>query len=278
VIQLHGTLLIPKARIDLPQIEAPVQASPDVVVVDQPEAMPRLPRWRVLSEVVVTFGEDVRVTGYGFSGRLGGRIVVVEPASGGTIGRGELQVLEGKYEAYGQDLTIEEGRLLYGNAPINTPGIEFRAVRHLPDTKVGIIASGRLKQPEVRLYSDPPMDDTDVLAYLILGRAMETAGGEDAALLQRAAVSLGVGTELARDIASEVGVDVVNVEASAEHSEAALVLGKYLSPRLYVQYAVGFWESWNTWQVLYRLGNHWTLKAESGTVQSGVDVLYTIEK
>jgi translocation and assembly module TamB len=235
----------------------------------------------VISEVSVRFGDDVRVTGYGFSGRIGGQIVVVEPAGGGAVGRGELQVLDGKYEAYGQDLSIEQGRLLYGNAPLNNPGIEFRAVRDVsPEVKVGIVATGRLKKPEVRLYSDPAMDDSEVLAYLVLGRPLETASEEEADVLQRAALSLGVagGTRVAREIASEVGVDVVDVEASTQSSEAALVLGKYLSPRLYVQYAVGLWEAGSAWQMRYRLGTNWTIEAESGSVQSGVDVLYTIEK
>jgi translocation and assembly module TamB len=113
----------------------------------------------------------------------------------------------------------------------------------------------------------------------VLGRALETASKEEAGLLQEAALSLGLagGTRLAREIAGEFGVDVVQVEASTQRQQASVVLGKYLSPKLYVQYAVGLWEAEDTLRVRYRLTEHWTLEAQSGT-QSGADLLYTIEK
>ncbi|HLP31540.1 MAG TPA: translocation/assembly module TamB domain-containing protein, partial [Geothrix sp.] len=306
-IHLQGLVVIPKARINLPELAPPVQASSDVVVVDRGEAEARQRPWTVISEVTVRFGDDVRLAGYGLAGRLAGELLVVEPAGGGAVGRGELQILEGKYTSYGQDLTIEEGRLLYGNAPLNNPGIQFRAVRQLEEVKmggeevkVGVTVAGRLKKPEVRLYSEPAMDDTDILSWLVLGRPLDTVTADESGMLQRAAVSLGLvgGTELARRVGDQAGLDVVNIQpvqttsaggtatngtttngaaTGAQPYQAALVLGKYLSPRLYVQYAVGLWDAGNTWEMRYLLDKNWTIKAESG-LQSGLDLLYTIEK
>jgi translocation and assembly module TamB len=301
-IHLQGLVVIPQARINLPELAPPVQSSSDVVVVDRGETEARQRPWTVISEVTLRFGDDVRLAGYGLAGRLAGELLVVEPAGGGALGRGELQILEGKYTSYGQDLTIEEGRLLYGNAPLNNPGIQFRAVRELEEVKVGVTVAGRLKKPEVRLYSEPAMDDTQILAWLVLGRPLETVTADETGMLQRAAVSLGLvgGTELARQIGDQAGLDVVNIQpvqtttsagstatnggtttngaaTGAQPYQAALVLGKYLSPRLYVQYAVGLWDAGNTWEMRYLLNKNWTIKAESG-LQSGLDLLYTIEK
>src|SRR5690606_36444540 len=105
------------------------------------------------------------------------------------------------------------------------PGIDFRAVRREETVTVGIMATGRLRSPNVQLYSEPPMEDSQILSWLVLGRPIDDASREEADLLQRAAVSLGLagGQRIAENIAGEFGVDVVQVEASTQRQEASLV-------------------------------------------------------
>jgi translocation and assembly module TamB len=55
------------------------------------------------------------------------------------------------------------------------------------------------------------------------------------------------------------------------------VLGRYLSPRLYVSYGVSLVESINTIKAHYTLGDHWAIRTEAGTNQSA-DLVYTIER
>ncbi|MDH3387670.1 MAG: translocation/assembly module TamB domain-containing protein, partial [Gammaproteobacteria bacterium] len=59
--------------------------------------------------------------------------------------------------------------------------------------------------------------------------------------------------------------------------QASLVVGRYLSPRLYVSYGVGLIESINTLNLRYQITEKWQLEAESGEHQ-GADFLYTIER
>ena len=60
-------------------------------------------------------------------------------------------------------------------------------------------------------------------------------------------------------------------------NETSLVLGRYLSPRLYVSYGVGLAEAINTIKMRYTIGDHWTVKTEAGT-QRSADLVYTIER
>ena len=60
-------------------------------------------------------------------------------------------------------------------------------------------------------------------------------------------------------------------------NETSLVLGRYLSPRLYVSYGVGLVEAINTVKMRYTIGDHWTIKTEAGT-QRSADLVFTIEK
>ena len=60
-------------------------------------------------------------------------------------------------------------------------------------------------------------------------------------------------------------------------NETSLVLGKYLSPRLYVSYGISLTESLNTLKLRYSLNDRWTVKTEVGEAR-GADLVYTIEK
>ena len=42
------------------------------------------------------------------------------------------------------------------------------------------------------------------------------------------------------------------------------MLGRYLSPRLYVSYGISLTEQLNTFKLRYTLGDHWTIKTEVG--------------
>ena len=55
------------------------------------------------------------------------------------------------------------------------------------------------------------------------------------------------------------------------------MLGKYLSPRLYVSYGVSLTESINTIKMRYTLNDHWTIKTEAGK-ERAADLVFTIEK
>jgi translocation and assembly module TamB len=55
------------------------------------------------------------------------------------------------------------------------------------------------------------------------------------------------------------------------------VLGKYLSPRLYVSYGLSLTESVYTIKMRYTINDHWTIKTEAGQEYAG-DLDFTIEK
>ena len=59
--------------------------------------------------------------------------------------------------------------------------------------------------------------------------------------------------------------------------ETALVLGKALSPRLYIRYALGLLDREGSVQLNYRLTDRISVETESGTHQSA-DVLYRLER
>ena len=205
-----------------------------------------------------------------------------EPARG-TSGRGEIRLVGGRYKAYGQNLQIETGRLLFNGGSLAQPGVDLRAVRKpSEDVTVGVKVRGLLEAPLFEIFSEPPMPQQEQLAWLLLGRPLGGgADGSERSMIANAALSLGLGrgNALAQGARSKLGLDSISLSAEDGQSsdQAMLTVGKYLSPKLYVSYGVGLFQPGQVLRMLYDLGRGFKLSTESG-VATGGDLLYTFER
>lgn len=278
---LTGEVRVPQAEIEIAEREeGPVAASEDVVFVsDREEEEEAGDGLALTARVRVILGGDVEVSVFGLNAEPTGSLLLVQRPGQETRATGELEVEDGTFKAYGQDLTIERGRLIFAG-PVDNPGIDLRAFRKANDgTVAGIEARGTLEEPEVSLWSDPPMTQTEQLSYLLLGRPLDRAQPEEGDQLARAATALGLrgGNLLAKRLGARFGLEEARIESGETLDEASLVLGKYLSPDLYVSFGIGLFEPVNTFRIRYLLSDKWTLQAETGAGTSA-DVLYTVER
>ena len=175
---------------------------------------------------------------------------------------------------------IERGRLFYVGGPLLDPGIDVRAYRKVVEDNVtaGINARGTLRAPEVTVWADPTMSDSEALSYLLLGRPLESTNEQDGSMLANAATSLGIrgGNLLAKKLGAALGLQEASIVPGDTLQEAAFVIGKYLSPRLYLSYGIGLFDASSTLRVRYLVSQRLHLEAQTGARTSG-DVLYTLE-
>ncbi len=282
---LKGTLTVPRAEIKLKQgADTGVGPSSDQVIVNaagqKPEPVESL---KIATEVKLALGHKVSLEGYGLKTRLEGEVTAVDTPGRDTLGYGELRLEDGRYKAYGQDLEIETGKLLFNGGPIAKPGLEIRAVRHPTDeVKVGIYVRGTLERPVLTLYSEPTMTQQQQLSWLLLGQPLEqSSSSQDRSALGGAAVALGLGggSALAQNFQKGLGLDEISLGSDpGETSEQArLTVGKYLSPKIFVSYGVGLFQPGQVFKLLYDLGRGFKLSTESGTYTGG-DLLYSVER
>lgn len=99
-------------------------------------------------------------------------------------------------------------------------------------------------------------------------------------MLQNAAAALAMseGNKLTKGISDAVGVDEFKLASGASPKDAAFVIGKYLSPDLYVSYGVGLFEAVNTFKLRYRLSKRLYFESSSTSTSSGADLTYTTER
>jgi len=126
------------------------------------------------------------------------------------------------------------------------------------------------------------MPQQEQLSYLVLGNAPGESSGGESSLLARAGLALGLkgGNYLAENFGSRLGVDEIGLESSdtGEGEQASLVIGKYLSPRLYLSYGIGLLEPVSTVRLEYAITRSLEFVTESSGAQTGGDVIYTIER
>ncbi len=273
---LAGTLAIPRARIDLERLEGGVAASPDVVVIDDPAPPDPARPWR--ARVRVELGDEVRLNGFGFDGRLAGRLDVRQRQGARATATGQLDVT-GNYSAFGQRLTIREGHLRYAASPLDEPTIDLRAERTVRGETVALSVTGSALAPTARVVGAPGMSEQDALALLVTGRPLRASGSGDRDALSGAVSALGIvgGDLLAGKLRGSLGLDEFGVSSDTALDGEAFTIGKYLSPRLFVGYGIGLMTRGEVFTVRFLVTDRLDIEASSGQTRRA-EVNYRIER
>ncbi len=280
---LSGRLQVDEGLIDFTRSDAP-SLSDDVHVVRTTDAAPgsslapvapaRAMRSLVL-DLRVDLGTGLRIRGHGLDTGLRGELHITSPA-GRLAVNGTVSTANGSFDAYGQKLTIDRGQVIFSGS-IESPRLDIVATRPNLDVRVGVAVSGTTANPRVRLFSEPEMSEIDKLSWLVMGRASSGLGRGDTALLQRAALALlaGEGGGPTDKITQALGLDEISLSQSeGAVSDTVISLGKQLSRRWYVGYERGLNATAGTWQLIYRIAQRFTLRAQSG-LDNSIDLIWT---
>ena len=281
--EVEGEVKIPKARISPREITTTVNTSPDERIVGLPDVEDTEPSTadRVTSRVKVVLGDAVRVDTYGLKARLDGSVTVSTVPDDVPRGNGVIRVVEGQYKAFGQDVRITRGTLTLQRLAAQRAGARHRG--RAQDQGRRHHGGGQRARDDRRNLSSrsprtPSMSSNEALSYLLTGRSIDTLQSGEAANVNQAAESLAVsgGGLLLGGLGTRLGLDEVSVERTGD-DDTSVVLGKALSPKLFVSYGISIAEAINTIKLRYTLNERWSLKAEAGIEQSA-DIEYRIER
>ncbi|MFN3703693.1 translocation/assembly module TamB domain-containing protein [Thermomonas sp.] len=278
-LEVRGTVAVPEADLHLERLDMGVSASPDVVVLDpaDPQKAAAAPLALDL-DIAVALGERVRIDGYGLTGTLGGNLRVRQPPGQAMRATGALDV-GGRYRAYGQDLQITRGRLVWSNTAVGDPLLDIRAQREIGEVVAGVQVSGRASAPQASVWSNPAMSQSEALAYLTLGRPLPSLSSREMQQLDvaKSALNTGVGL-LTAQLGARIGLDDAGVSTSRALGAEVLGIGKYLSPKLYVSYGVSLLGTGQVVTLKYLLRKGFDIQIESSTVENRASVNWRTEK
>lgn len=313
---ISGSILIPYAQIKLQTFNNSLSLPDEVVYKKQKEESPSFIA-NTPMDVTIEMGEHVALDVKGLKGHLDGTLTIKQQPQGAMNAYGELSVRDGIYKAYGQDLSIKQGQLIFTGGPIDNPGISLRAAKKINNTPtytsasqlfdfnsgnlqsvnlgdtitLGVEVSGRLIKPQIQLYSEPAIfSQADILSMLVLGRPASQANKAGGQLLLAAISSMNVGgtntTQLLEQLKQTSGLDF-NVQTNTNYNQltntvsdsTAFVVGKSLSKRLYLSYNIGLSQNDpNLLTLKYILNTFFSIQVSTSNTSSAIDVLYTSSK
>lgn len=282
-IRITGSTEIPWARGAFKTLpESATKVSSDVILVEgktaQSLTLSQKNNIPILSNVILYFGDDVRFSGFGLDSQLSGKIHVLKEENRQTLTTGFVAVSQGKYKAYGQELAIERGRLIFQGAYDN-PGLDIRALRVTDTVTAGLDIGGTLQNPKSRVFAIPAKTDSEAMAILLTGKSLTQSSAADAYALMSAISSLGMekGQMMTADIQKFFRIDEVEIKSGKSLEQSSLWIGKYLTPKLLIRYVVGLFDQAFGIGIRYQLSEKLRIEATSGKTQS-VDVIYKIER
>ena len=277
VTRISGELVVPYADIvarEVPQSAA--SPSPDVVV-HQADVAEVDTRRRIEVDVRAALGDNVKVAAFGLTTGITGAVQLRGGSDEPFAGFGRLTLVGGRYKAYGQDLDIERGELIF-NGPLDNPQLDVRAIRRTPDVIAGIQLSGTPTQLRSNVFSEPALSESEALSYLLTGRPLASASDSgDGDMLNAAAFALGVSSagSIVSEIRAGLGLETLAIEGGPE--DGRLIAGKRINDRLLIEYGYGLVDNLGTLLLRYRLSDRITLESRTGTV-SNFDIVYSVKK
>ncbi len=284
--ELTGDIFVPKALLTPEEMKDSVNVSGDVIYTDQ-EQEEKISRWPLDSDLRVKLGDDVQIDGYGLKGRLLGSLAVRDTSDTFMSGRGELTLKDGIFSIYGRSMAVDRGRILFSGGPVDNPVIDARALQSIKEKRVagndliiGVDVSGNLQDLEYKLFSDPSMDESDILAYMVVGHSRSASNKDEGSILEAAASVFGLeeGAGMVNTLADLLPVDEMHLEGTKKEGTMSLVVGKKLTDNLFIGYDHNFFDQKGEFRLSYDLGYGFSAVTRSSANSNGADIFYSIDK
>jgi translocation and assembly module TamB len=205
---------------------------------------------------------------------------------------GTVNLLNGRYEAYGQQLDIERGILNFQGL-LENPALNILALRKGLPVEAGVEITGFAQAPQIRLVSEPNVPDAEKLSWLVLGRPPTQEGSDTGVLMAAVGAIFGNQSGAAsQQIKDSFGIDeisvrsgtpgqlqamnsrVVSMRSSTAATSQVFAVGKQLSNRLRLSYeqAIGGVDS--LVRLTFKVTDKISVVGTSGT-DAALDVFYS---
>ncbi len=282
-LTIDGAIAIPYADITVEEVPASAAApSRDARVIRAAEPERRRDALTVISNIRLQLGDDVSFKAFGLETQLDGQLRLYTTADNQLpYLDSNLRSRAGSFSAFGRQLAIERGVLVFSGVPDN-PTVDVRAVRKLryqgQDVTVVVRLSGPLQAMRTRLSGEPAMSESDALSYLVLNRPARRDDTGEAEQLSAAAMALGLINLLPQTetLRTKLGFDEIGFEGSTQET-SAITAGRRIGDDFYIRYSYGLFDRIGRFIIRYDIGRGFSLEAGSGQEQT-IDLLYSIDR
>lgn len=309
---LGGKILVPFAEIHPVDFRSTSTLPSDVVIVNRHSVVTSVPT-NVALRVQVILGQRVNLQYRDLKTKLQGSITIAGAEGEPMTASGEFRIDDGTYRAYGRNLNIQQGRLIYAGNLLTNPGISLRASQTLKtvgmsntsqfDSRpiyagsgtvtVGIAVSGVIDKPRITLFSDEPgLSQGDILSYLLFGHPQgQISDAASAALMSVASDMYGDKAQNpVNSLQNKLGLNELGFGSMEYYDTTAIGnnqdpmqkaatvnVGRNFGRNLSLHYSVGLFKQIQVFSLRYQIDRHFAIQTETSTMENGGDLLYQLE-
>jgi translocation and assembly module TamB len=290
VVQIGGKVLVPKAFVAINTVDESVTASRDVRVMDAEDEKKKL-ALPLRGSALIELGEEVGIDSFGLQGQVRGRVTIADLATWPPSGKGELLLQKGMYVIRERTLDISRGRFFFLGGSLSNPGIDVLAQKKVKNKVVGVLVSGTVNDMDLKLFSDPPLPESQILTELLAGQPLAKKKSPDAdgasSPEERRPVHKVVGNIFSQledqfalnNIYMEQGSQYAgSSRSSAQTSDISVMIGRELFTDLFISYGYDPFRADGIFKARYDLWKGFSVETEVGAEQTGADLLWSIEK
>lgn len=282
-IDLTGKISIPTAKIKVESLPpSTVDVSSDEVMLDAnlQEIEPQSSVMKINTKVFVSLGDKVSIDAFGLVARLSGGVYVTQTNKGLTV-NGQINIPQGRFKAYGQDLIVRKGEIIFAG-PADQPRLNIEAIRNPESIENNVVAgirvTGLADDPKAEVFSEPTMSQQEALSYLLRGQGLESGDQSENDMMTALLIGLGTaqGGQFIGSLGDTVGIKNLSLDTQGVGDSQKVVVSGYILPNLQLKYGVGIFDALATFTLRYRLLPRLYLEAVSGVEQT-VDLIYQFE-
>ncbi len=233
---VQGQVLIRRAEVNLSVALPPSIATLDVEdgSEDGPDPAQQAEPSRIALDVTVDAPGQIFVRGRGLDSEWQGNVKVTGTAVQPIVSGG-FSARRGRIDVIGKGFDLDQSSIKFFGGETIDPMLGIRGVHEGDDITVIALLEGPSSKPEIKLESQPPLPEDEVLSRLLFGKTASSLSPLEAAQLAASASELaggGSGLDVLGTIRDFVGVDVLEVDTSGD--AAAVKAGSYVADGVFV--------------------------------------------
>jgi len=256
---LTGTIDVERAVLRLPPFIAPTEpvahADPTIEVVGmrqslEPAAQASPPETtlddRLRLDVAVRLPGNAWIRRHDANVEVSGDLRLTKAPHGTLRTHGNLDSRRGWYAFQGRRFTLRAGTVTFPESG-EEPSVDITGAYRADEYSVIAQVKGPSSKPELTLWSEPALDQADILSVLLFGKPVGRLNGAQAASLQEQTVGLAGGYavgQLGASVRDALGLDTLDVELpQGAAGDGQFRVGRNITRDVFVSFAHQFGSS-----------------------------------
>jgi len=205
--------------------------------------------------------------------------ITFQLSEGKPILGGAAEILKGYFLYLDRIFDVEQGYINFTTSNPMEPNITLNASTKVDTFKVLLNVSGTIQNPAIKLASEPPLDELNIIYLLTTGRLYgdTTGAGTEAEELKARAMTL-ASTVLSQSMRRLLKLREFKIESAEGEPTSYVTFGLFVTPKLYLRYSHDVFDiTKDLFTVKYELNKNLGLFAERGDDQKlkiGAEYLY----